>query len=450
MWKKPRVKLIDSSNSPNSALQILGFIMIVAGTLYLLIKVFLPSQISFASFSGETVSIVFFIIMLGVSFAFPQLLQDYTRGLSTMRITVFMMTNVICMLLLKAGWSAAGLEDVKINPYLAGIIAFIFGSKATQSYFESKLAVPQSTAPDTAQLERDAILQAAKEQLLSTPGNRIELPANIATGKIKVFVTDPNTKVPDKLTYTYGVQKTIGVEKQKSNAVQTMAATLAPCDQIANHFPFAAGNKGSVGCTVQKKASATSFLLTCYHVVKSSTQSWDHFDSTLGGIDVVHPIGGQIIGTVSEAYRTDYLDSALVRLSNGSTSGNTIPGVGAVTKSRKVVADDVKAGTNVKLFSGMRSSIRGGYISDINQKVWILYAQDLTKPEEKLYHLLDGLILIKPLDKDPFSIGGDSGSVIVDELGFAIGLLVAGTTGADSVSYAIPIDTIFSQLNLKL
>ena len=78
--------------------------------------------------------------MLGFAFAFPDLLQDQNKGLSTMRIVTFMMINVICMLLLKVGWNCKSFEDIGINGYWMGIIAFVFGAKAAQSYFESKTA----------------------------------------------------------------------------------------------------------------------------------------------------------------------------------------------------------------------------------------------------------------------------------------------------------------------
>jgi len=89
---------------------------------------------------GKQIAIYFFIIMLGVSFAFPTLLQSADQNVSTMRIVVFMMVNVICMLLLKNGWSVDNLSEIKLDGYWMGIIAFVFGSKATQTFFENRKA----------------------------------------------------------------------------------------------------------------------------------------------------------------------------------------------------------------------------------------------------------------------------------------------------------------------
>jgi hypothetical protein len=129
-------KLIHNRESKISFLQIIGFIVILSGLIYLFVR-----QIFF-KLNGETIAIDFFTIMLGFSFAFPDLLQDSNKGLSTMRIVVFMMINVICMLLLKIGWHSITLSAIGLDQYWMGVIAFVFGAKAAQTYFESKLAVP--------------------------------------------------------------------------------------------------------------------------------------------------------------------------------------------------------------------------------------------------------------------------------------------------------------------
>lgn len=97
-----------------------------------------PQNLDQNSSEGKQVAIFFFIIMLGMSFAFPTLLEGPNNDLSTMRITVFMMVNVICMLILKNGWDAGSMKNIGVDEYWMGIIAFVFGAKATQSFFESK------------------------------------------------------------------------------------------------------------------------------------------------------------------------------------------------------------------------------------------------------------------------------------------------------------------------
>lgn len=142
-------KLIHNAEEKISYLQIIGFGVILFALIYLFIE-----QVT-GKLDGGIVATDFFSIMLGIAFAFPDLLRG-NQGLSTMRIVVFMMINVICILLLKIGWGAGSLKDIGLDQWWMGVIAFVFGAKATQSYFESKLAVPpaaQNQSPASTELD---------------------------------------------------------------------------------------------------------------------------------------------------------------------------------------------------------------------------------------------------------------------------------------------------------
>ncbi|MFI5139196.1 MAG: hypothetical protein ACHQIM_15340 [Sphingobacteriales bacterium] len=82
-------KLIHSSEKTISFLQIIGFVVILLGFIYLF------TEQTFYTLNGGTIAIAFFSIMISVAFAFPYLLKDPNKGISTMRIVVFMMINVI-------------------------------------------------------------------------------------------------------------------------------------------------------------------------------------------------------------------------------------------------------------------------------------------------------------------------------------------------------------------
>ncbi len=133
-------KLIHRTDDNISYLQIMGFVVIIGGIIYLFIR-----QLFF-DLGSEIIAIDFFTIMLGIIFAFPDLLKDANNGLSTMRIVVFMVINVFCLLALKLGWGAKNFKEIGVDQYWTGIIAFVFGAKATQSFFESKLAMVNTQA----------------------------------------------------------------------------------------------------------------------------------------------------------------------------------------------------------------------------------------------------------------------------------------------------------------
>jgi hypothetical protein len=138
-WFKRNIakrELIKKNEEKVTYLQIIGFSLIGIGILYMtafrIIKHFS---------TPEGMAISFFLIMLGMAFAFPSLLQGGDKEMSTMRIVVFMTVNVICLLLIKTGWGneIKSLKDVGLDQYWMGVIAFIFGAKATQAFFESRV-----------------------------------------------------------------------------------------------------------------------------------------------------------------------------------------------------------------------------------------------------------------------------------------------------------------------
>ena len=115
--------------------RLFGFLLIVTGIVMILISVY-DDSLNATPLTGKQIAVDFFIIMLGMCFAFPSLLKGGDDNLSTMRIVVFMMVNVICMLMLKNGWGLSDLSQLGIDANWMGIIAFVFGGKVVQSYFE--------------------------------------------------------------------------------------------------------------------------------------------------------------------------------------------------------------------------------------------------------------------------------------------------------------------------
>ncbi len=67
---------------------------------------------------------------------------------------------------------------------------------------------------------------------------------------------------------------------------------------------------------------------------------------------------------------------------------------------------------------GDASGNREGFITEMNKGAHITYPDGKTR-------FLDNLILIKTRDGKPFSKEGDSGALLVDTFGFAIGMVVA-------------------------
>jgi len=252
-------RLIRSGEPQVSVIQLLGFGLIVIGVFYILFKLFyfsFSSNNDNATIEGEEIALAFFITMLGVAFAFPDLLQDQTGGLSTMRIVVFMMVNVICILMLKIGWGKTNFADIGINNYWVGIIAFVFGSKATQSFFESRMAtspptplpppapsppIPAQTSPiPQDQLARLAIEQNGQSLKAKFPNivTISDTVNNLGASKVHIvaiYLKDDNISgIPNSLTVNLpnGTIQTINTEIITS--LGTGAIHLAQSDDSIN------------------------------------------------------------------------------------------------------------------------------------------------------------------------------------------------------------------------
>lgn len=78
----------------------------------------------------------FLIIMLGLVFNFPSLLEESPNQVSTMRIIVFAIVMVFCVIYLKLGWSLNNFEQFTIDKNWIYILGLAFGSKVFQKFGE--------------------------------------------------------------------------------------------------------------------------------------------------------------------------------------------------------------------------------------------------------------------------------------------------------------------------
>ncbi|HTE00848.1 MAG TPA: hypothetical protein VK668_16265 [Mucilaginibacter sp.] len=273
------------------------------------------------------------------------------------------------------------------------------------------------------------------KQQLNQPGVFFE--GDLDNKSVTVHISDPKVSVPDKLFYktSMGKLKEISVIKKVSLAIKTLSIPLFPSSEIANQSSFQNKLKGTFGYYVKAINSANIYLLTCYHVIWNG-HDWDHF-RPIGKENVVHPFAGNKIGEIFVALRNIFVDAVLIKPIDVAIETH-IEGLGVITKDRTLDASDINR--TVK----MRGSISGnkeGFIAELNKSAFIDYPDGLFKQ-------LDNLILIKTITGQPFSVGGDSGSLVVDDSGFAIGMIVAGNE--KDLSLAIPFSALRDQLNIEI
>lgn len=210
---------------------------------------------------------------------------------------------------------------------------------------------------------------------------------------------------------------------------------LNPCDSISNKD--VPDEPGSIFFPVVRRGDGKRFLVTCYHAVWHK-HNWDIFLPN-GHEDVACQPHGSV-GRIVSAYKNARLDIALIELNNGHTLSNTIPNLVKPKAVRDPTGIDVSNKTIVKLKTN-NGTITQGIVSAVNQSVNIDYPDNKSRS-------LGGLVLIRPKVGVPFSTGGDSGGIVVDEWDYAVGVLVAGN-GKD-LSFIIPVNTVLNDLNLNL
>ncbi|HVW95567.1 MAG TPA: hypothetical protein VHA56_06340 [Mucilaginibacter sp.] len=427
-------KLLDKSTEKVTYLQILGFVLIAAGVVCILI-----SLTPVLTLTGECLSVIFFIIMLGVAFSFPDLLQDQNQGISTMRLVTFMMINVICMLLLKIGWLQPSLNGIGINAYWMGIIAFVFGAKATQAYFESKMAVPTTSglptaampaAPDTADFVKKAITQNAN--LISKFPNIIDISLGSMTiaGR-NIYCADIHlsnngvTGIPTELQVDInGTPHYVPV-----HIVPDVGSGTAHAAMGGNAIKNATTNTaaGTLGCVLTDDAKQSFFGLSCCHVFTGN--KWLNYNGyNIPKDQICDDTTGLVLGNWSYGLMNTAFDIAYT----------DIAGAGQITPSgfaaeRDVNDDDIRNKTAVS-FRGATTPHGAGIISNYQCTRPVYYGLQQVN--------ISNLILITTAANIAPSHAGDSGALVYTTTGNEpIGMIIA----ADTVfSYVIPITSILA------
>jgi hypothetical protein len=270
--------------------------------------------------------------------------------------------------------------------------------------------------------------------------NEVDYVNQLVKVHVKKGTTDIQSTVPFKaLTGKTKIFKTQIIEED--DEIKTLALTLRPSDEIANHHAYRNVLKGSIAYPVVRNSDSKKFILTCYHAVWNENHDWDIF-IPIGHEDVVHPLNGSAIGKIKFAFKNPKLDVALIEPNNDITLDEAIPLLDIPKSIRRIDETDKKRKTTVKIKSITNNNVASaGYVYDVDVSATIKY------PDGN-YRSLDNLCMIKTYDRSPFSVGGDSGSLVVDEWNYAVGIVVAGNE--KDTTFVIPISTIFESLNLKI
>jgi hypothetical protein len=432
--------LIGARYQKPSVVQLIGFGLIAIGVTYFLYVLF-PNT----NGTGESVSISFFLIMLGVSFAFPEMLKGQTKDMSTMRIVVFMMVNVVCMLLLKYGWEKQSFEQVHLDGYWVSIIAFLFGSKAAQSYFESKLAVPPATPPvqytdsdyvNWAISQYQSFFYGKGNVRLLTHGKKLNSAGQLIDC-VTIHLKDSSAQgIPPFLKVTPNGAPERMVETDVIEEVDKPKASYLAGDNTANAKTPA--EMGNLACKLKLKDN-TECLLTCSHVLTAG--KWSNHNGFLNPTqqtDILKQQNGEWCYGVMDLE----FDIALIK--NFQSGQFNLPGNRTLGVPRSLTVDDIKK-TKLTLFRRTDSyaanqAVTTAYL--LNDKcinpVTVTYDSD---------HPLSNLVIISGSMSPPYvapTLPGDSGSMVVDENNCPVAMVIAQNS---KFTYAVSLPKVLSKVN---
>ena len=396
------------------------------------------------------ISVSFFITMLGFSFAFPSLLEG-NEGLSTMRIIVFMMTNVICMLLLKIGWadSVKSLADIGLNQWWMGVIAFVFGAKATQSFFESKMAVPKElsktgmaavefTNADIAKLaveQNQQYLKIKFPNILSISDTVHDLDKT-ESHVIALYLKDNNTAgIPDKLEVKMpdGSIKTIATEMVKGVGIGKI--NINQKDEIRND-----DSNGSICCIVETE-DGVKMVVTAGHVFSKGNSI--NFGGELHISEQTPALINKKIGGNWFFQIINFKNDVALASINSFIADEAY--VSFKSKEHYEVTDKDVQKTSVKVISNISDpKVRDAFILDYNT-AWEVPYDDRKVSKNKVIVIGNER---SRLQSKTVSQEGDSGGCVYEETtGNLVGLILGGN---DRFTWVLSLKEIFEKFNFRL
>lgn len=460
---------IQKNEGKLTYIQFFGFVLITIGIIYFITCLILTGLEFKKQCGGHEISVVFFTTMMGVSFAFPEMLKGpQSDEMSTMRITVFMLTNVICMLLLKVGWEAQSLEAIGLDSSWVGVIAFLFGAKAVQSYFEnanklgskakdpalsgagSSGGTPTEGGNGSPNISQIAIAQLAKVQnenkLKSGNSNIVSVSDTLLDGKscLTIYLDgkDPGS-----------IQKFVDVELNETTTVKVQTRVIpgsGPAkphisqkrDEIQDSVP--GSGFGSICCLVKNESGTIGLVTVGHNFTQSNFKDLGGYQYGDDKRDVY--LNGKLAGQLLYQKMDFVQDLAIVELTDKS---NLLDGYKSFEDYYEVTHKDVLSTANATIESrpndGRKgSNVRDAYILDCN----INY--DVTYNGEN-YPMINVILLgdsPDPASCSQVSMPGDSGScVYLKDSNKLIGILVGGN---GRFSIVLPIREIMKNNYLTI
>lgn len=450
----PKRDFLKQDEGKLTYIQVFGFILITLAMLYF--ASFLLSSGVFAIIhttldndqTANGISLAFFTAMLGVSFAFPEMLRGQTKDISTMRIIVFMFANVICMLLLKTGWKTDSLSDIGLDGFWMGVIAFLFGAKATQTYFENVKSLAGITSSPNETLSKTEISRLAviqnKDELIARHPNIESVTGTLKERNSCVTIYTKDNRVDTIPKEVNATLKNGAIVKVPTEIVSDIGVAKPHIGQSTDELSDSNSPNyyGSICCLVESTTNPNFIgVVTAGHIFTYG--DYYNYGGVLGSKQrrealINNNPGGSLFFQQMKFNQ----DIAIIELTDKSTFLDNY--VSFNKGFYKVSEIDFNSDVpNVTIIS-RQNKRRDAFIVDFHVPLEINYYN-------KSQYIRNIILIGSSNDRtisETVSVGGDSGSAVYHkDSGKLIGLLLGGN---NRFSFVLPIQETLDAFNFKI
>jgi hypothetical protein len=247
--------------------------------------------------------------------------------------------------------------------------------------------------------------------------------------------------LPEMIEAARGEVDLLGIEPVSTRTQELRSRTRPLFPGVSLGHP--AITAGTLGTVVIDRSDGSPAILSNNHVLANSNQAAIG-DPCIQPGPIDGGTEGDVVGALSrfvEVRDGVEVDAAIARLEEQYvrplTIGSTLGLTGRIATARRAI-DVAKIGRTTGFTQGRISAVA---LIDLE----ISFGDRLVS--------FDDQIEIRSPAASPFSAGGDSGSLVVDLQGNAVGLLFAGTTSRDrqlDITYVNPIARVLDLLEVDL
>ena len=128
-----------------------GSLLIVIGVIGFIAEAIISFTVLSGMDHGAIPASAVLLIIIGMCFFWPTLLEESPGQVSAMRVLVLAIVLVFVVIYVKLGWTADSFDEFKIDPTWIYILGLAFGAKAAQKFAEPDAAEPPDAAAPAAQ-----------------------------------------------------------------------------------------------------------------------------------------------------------------------------------------------------------------------------------------------------------------------------------------------------------